>query len=1281
MIRFSFRKVATCAVIALGALASAQPALAAKMPTVNGVIVAQTSPKAVVVSTPNGHLLRVVLFRAASGVIGRRLRVTGVIDGLGIMTAYSSALGARATSAPFSGTVIANDAGIDYLADGGVVLTLHAGVPHAPGRLLSGVIDVTASGLTERTAKVGVLGGALNISGIVSVIAGDGIAMRLAGGANVWVGFKPKVVVDVSTLWPGAAAILKAEIAGSVDKPVLQFTNDAVLTGPRAIKAARKLETQGTVKSLSGQRIAVAPLGSAAVQMVIGPGVSVDGVGTDDTVLVDAHQANGSIVADHIVLVARSVPAVKAQATWTSTPPTHTTARTATFDWSLIVKADLVACYLDLDTYTPCAAPFTTGTLTPGAHSFTVWARNAKGIATSHIAWRVDDPIQVQLVSSPTPTTTATSATFVYKVTGTTTHFKCALSDGTPNQLPLVPCTPVQVPGKTDQWSVTYGSLSLATHSFALQASNDTTDVVSDNFLWSVVPVAPVVTVTAPVSDTLTSSTVRFTATNAPTGFTCALDGAPATACSGGSWPVTGLSLGAHTVTVKASNSGGTGTSTGSWTVSAPPVPVVTLPGAPSGSVATTAATIYWYASGSPDSETCKVDAAPAASCPGLVASGALAAGSFALSALAPGSHTVVVSATNSSGTSSASATWTIAQAPVVAIIASPVTGTATTGAVYFSASNTPTLITCQLDTAAAVVCTSPYNLMGLSLGQHTLTVTASNVAGTDQKTTAAWTVNAAAAGVPVITVTSAPSGTIAPPTPTITWTVTNTPTSVTCQLDGGAIPCTTTSYVPSAGLAAGAHTLLVTAANGTGSGTATVAWTIAATPAVSFTASPSSGTATTGSVSFTASSSPTAITCAVDAGVAAPCASPYSLTGLTLGAHSVTVSASNVAGTGSATTPTWTVQGPSPVVSLTSPPTGSTTTTSATIAWTATNSPTGTSCKLDAAPVTCTTSPFATGLLGFGPHTFVVTATNATGSGSATASWTVTAVAPTVALTTGAAGFPPLTNATPNATFTWTAGGGAPTSITCQLDATAAAACTSPKAYTALGSGTHSFTVTVTNTGGTATATYTWAVAAGAVPTVSFTQAPPTSTTATTATLAWSTTNGPTTDTCTLDGATYTPCTAAAVNLSGLAVGTHTFIVVAANASGSGQATASWTVSASTTGTPPVNTALPTLSASATAQTTWKPRSGLAGTNGYILTNLLPTTTDWTGATTFSYQWYTCSSTTLATCTVISGATASMYHATAADIDRYLIGSVIASNASGSTTAYTVASAKTQPS
>ena len=70
-----------------------------------------------------------------------------------------------------------------------------------------------------------------------------------------------------------------------------------------------------------------------------------------------------------------------------------------------------------------------------------------------------------------------------------------------------------------------------------------------------------------------------------------------------------------------------------------------------------------------------------------------------------------------------------------------------------------------------------------------------------------------------------------------------------------------------------------------------------------------------------------------------------------------------------------------------------------------------------------------------------------------------------------------------------------------------------------------------------------------------------------------------------------------------------------------------------------------------------------------------------WTGATTFTYQWYTCSSTTLATCTVISGATTNSYHATAADIDRYLIAAVTGSNASGSFTAYSAASAKTQPS
>jgi hypothetical protein len=80
-------------------------------------------------------------------------------------------------------------------------------------------------------------------------------------------------------------------------------------------------------------------------------------------------------------------------------------------------------------------------------------------------------------------------------------------------------------------------------------------------------------------------------------------------------------------------------------------------------------------------------------------------------------------------------------------------------------------------------------------------------------------------------------------------------------------------------------------------------------------------------------------------------------------------------------------------------------------------------------------------------------------------------------------------------------------------------------------------------------------------VPTVTLTSQPPTSTSATIATIAW-TSSGATTTTCSRDSTTAVACTSP-VNLTGVSLGSHTFSVRVANTAGSNHALASWTVTA----------------------------------------------------------------------------------------------------------------------
>lgn len=79
--------------------------------------------------------------------------------------------------------------------------------------------------------------------------------------------------------------------------------------------------------------------------------------------------------------------------------------------------------------------------------------------------------------------------------------------------------------------------------------------------------------------------------------------------------------------------------------------------------------------------------------------------------------------------------------APTVSITAHPQDGTQSTDA-SFSFSLSDGTATCKLDTGAAQSCTSPQSYSGLSVGNHTFTVTGTN-AGGSTSATYAWTVTA----------------------------------------------------------------------------------------------------------------------------------------------------------------------------------------------------------------------------------------------------------------------------------------------------------------------------------------------------------------------------------------------------------------------------------------------------------------------------------------------------------------------------------------------------------
>ena len=166
-----------------------------------------------------------------------------------------------------------------------------------------------------------------------------------------------------------------------------------------------------------------------------------------------------------------------------------------------------------------------------------------------------------------------------------------------------------------------------------------------------------------------------------------------------------------------------------------------------------------------------------------------------------------------------------------------------TVASVTFTADEAGGSFECSLDGGAWAACSSPHELTGLSLGEHTLAVRAKDAAGNVDATPASrsWTVAA-----PALTPAPAPTptDTVAPDTgltggPGTSTTSTSTSFGLTsteagstfeCRLDGGAwAPCSSPKAL--SGLAVGTHTFEARARDSAGNVDATPAsrtWTVA---------------------------------------------------------------------------------------------------------------------------------------------------------------------------------------------------------------------------------------------------------------------------------------------------------------------------------------------------------------------------------------------------------------------------------------------------------------------
>ncbi len=327
--------------------------------------------------------------------------------------------------------------------------------------------------------------------------------------------------------------------------------------------------------------------------------------------------------------------------------------------------------------------------------------------------------------------------------------------------------------------------------------------------------------------------------------------------------------------------------------------------------------------------------------------------------------------------------------------------------------------------------------------------------------------------------------------------------------------------------------------------------------PTVAISSAPSTITSqTTASIVFTGSDpgggTVSTYECKIDSGSYTACSSPYSVSGLSAGAHTASIRATDVSGNiGAATTASWTIDLTAPSTSFSSTPLALTSANAANFAFSATDagggSVTSYQCALDSATFNTCTSPVAASALASGSHVFSARALDSAGNiGTAQSyAWTIDTTGPTTTLS----GNPPSLTYLGSGQFTFSAqdfGGATVAGLECKLDSGAYTTCTSPYSVSALADGAHQFQVRATDTlGNTGSAvSFSWTVDSQNV-LVSINTKPDSITKQTNPsfTFSASASSGAASFECKLDSGSYTACSSPQ-SYSGVSAGNHTFLV-----------------------------------------------------------------------------------------------------------------------------------------
>ena len=467
--------------------------------------------------------------------------------------------------------------------------------------------------------------------------------------------------------------------------------------------------------------------------------------------------------------------------------------------------------------------------------------------------------------------------------------------------------------------------------------------------------------------------------------------------------------------------------------------------------------------------------------------------------------------------------------------------------------------IECRLDTATFAPCEAIAGYEALADGAHRFEARAVGAAG--EPASHVWTVDTAG---PLVTISAGPAHPTLQTAATFEFSCDDNSCAFTCALDDAAFaPCSSpTGYD---GIADGAHTFAVRANDSAGNtgATATLAWVVDTVAPIAILASapPALSPQASADFVFSCNEDDCDFECALDGAAFGPCPSPTAYTGLADGDHSFAVRATDPAGNrGDSADHSWTIDTVLPIVSITSAPPPLTSSPDATFAFSCNESDCTFTCAVDGGAFGACTSPVSYPVLFHGSHTFAVRAIDATGNigSSATHSWNIDLVAPTVSIISAPAA---LTNQ-PNATLAFSCNE-SNCAFECGLDGAAFTPCASSIVYPDLGDGAHAFAVRATdlvgNIGGAATRAWTVDTVP---PATTITSGPPALTSSSSATFGLVASEAASFS-CSLDAGPWGSCGSPAA-YGTLAGGPHTFAVRATDAAGNQEPSAptwTWTV------------------------------------------------------------------------------------------------------------------------